>query len=280
MKIELIPSALGVVPGPSAAQAESAAHPPRAPRAPHSPAFAQYLTSILVGNGICLDAGSIGFHADLALQRSIRHVFISHSHIDHTASLPMLLDNVFGVHPEGVHVYLTEEVETALRQDLFNDRTWPDFIRISSEGPKPLLTLHRIEPDVPVTLEGITITPISVDHVVPTVGFIVDDGESAIVVATDTGPSQTLWDAANALPHLKAVLLEASFPEQLSWLADVAKHLTPRLFAEEIKKLAGAPTLFALHLKATHRDEIIAELEGEGVERLVIMEPGKSYLIE
>jgi ribonuclease BN (tRNA processing enzyme) len=259
MRIELIPSAVG-----STALGGSTG-------------LAQFLTSIRIGDSICLDAGSIGYHADLDLQRSVRHVFLSHSHIDHTASLPMLLDNVFGVHPEGVHIYLTKEVETALREDLFNDRTWPDFIRISEEGPQPLLTLHRIEPDLPVVVEGITITPISVDHVVPTVGFVVDDGNSAIVVATDTGPSQTLWDVANAIPHLKAVLLEASFPEELSWLADVAKHLTPRLFAEEIGKLAGDPTLFALHLKATHRDEIIAELERAGVDRLVIMEPGTPY---
>ena len=258
MKIELLPSAIAAhTAGPAG--------------------VSQFLTSIRVGDSICLDAGAIGFHADLAVQRATRHVFLSHSHIDHTASLAMLLDNVFGVHPEGVNVYLTEEVETALREDLFNDRTWPDFIRISDEGPQRLLTLHRIEAGVPIEVDGVKITPIEVDHVVPTVGFVVDDGKSALVVATDTGPSESLWAAANALPHLKAVLLEASFPEQLSWLADVAKHLTPQLFAEEIAKLNGDPTLYALHLKATHREEIIEELERAGVDDLVIMEPGKAY---
>ena len=108
-------------------------------------------------------------------------------------------------------------------------------------------------------------------------GFIVDDGKSAIVVATDTGPSDRLWAAANAVDHLKAVFLEVSFPEQLEWLADAAQHLTPQRFAEEVRKLDGDPDLFALHLKATHRDEIIAELEKVGIDRLQIMEPGHVY---
>jgi phosphoribosyl 1,2-cyclic phosphodiesterase len=82
MKVELVPSAVG---GGTAAASAS---------------VSQYLTSIRINDSICLDAGSIGFHADLEVQRAIRHLFLSHSHIDHIASLPMLLDNVFGEHPE------------------------------------------------------------------------------------------------------------------------------------------------------------------------------------
>ncbi len=239
----------------------------------------QFLTSICVNDTVCLDAGSIGFHNEIDLQKKIRHVFISHSHIDHTASLPTLLDNVFGVHPEGVLVYASAEVETALREDMFNDRTWPDFFRISDEGPQRLLTLKRLEPNSPVHVDGLTVTPISVDHVVPTVAFIVDDGTSAAVIATDTGPCESLWTHANALPHLKAVFLEASFPEELSWLADAAKHLTPKLFSEEIKKLKGHPQIFALHIKATHRSQIIAELDEAGLDQIIVMEPDKVYEI-
>jgi len=254
MRVELLPSTLGARDAP-----------------------AQFLTSILIGDRICLDAGSIGFHPDLGLQRRVRHVFISHSHLDHTASLPLLLDNTFGVDPAGIHVHASEAVERALREDIFNDRTWPDFLRISEEGPQRLLTLHRLVPGSPVEVEGVRITPVTVAHVVPTVGFIVDDGRSAIAVATDTGPSEALWEAANRIPHLAAVLLEVSFPEQLGWLATAAQHLTPRLFAGEIAKLRGDPEIYALHLKATHRDEIVAELAREGIDRLHILEAGRGY---
>jgi ribonuclease BN (tRNA processing enzyme) len=254
MKVELLPSTLGSRDAPS-----------------------QFLTSILIGDRICLDAGSVGFHPDLELQRRVRHVFISHSHLDHTASLPLLLDNVFGAHPEGVHVHASEAAEQALREDIFNNRTWPDFLRISDEGPQRLITLHRLVPGKTVEVEGVRVTPVTVAHVVPTVGFIVDDGRSAIAVATDTGPSDALWEAANRLPHLKAVLLEVSFPEQLGWLATVAQHLTPRLFAAEVAKLRGDPAIYALHLKATHRVEIIEELAREGIDRLQILEAGRVY---
>lgn len=254
MKVELLPSTLGARDAPS-----------------------QFLTSIRVGDHVCLDAGSVGFHPDLDLQRSIRHVFISHSHLDHIASLPLLVDNVFGTHPEGVHVHATEPVEDALRKDIFNDRTWPDFLRISDAGPKRLLTLHRLVPGRTVEVEGLRVTPVPVEHVVPTVGFVVDDGKSAIAVATDTAPSEALWEVANRSRHLKAVLLEVSFPEQLGWLAEAAQHLTPRLFAAEIAKLRGSPEIYALHLKATHREEIIAELSRAGIERLHILEAGRVY---
>jgi len=239
----------------------------------------QFLTSIRVNDSVCLDAGSIGFHAEISVQKQIRHVFISHSHIDHTASLPILLDNVFGAHPEGVAIYASAEVELALREDMFNDRTWPDFFRISDESPKQLLTFHRLLPNSPVQVEGLKITPISVDHVVPTFAFIIDDGITAAVVATDTGPCESLWPHANAIPHLNAVFLEASFPEELSWLAGTTKHLTPTLFSKEIKKLTGDPQIFALHLKATHRREIIAQLDKAGVDQIIIMEPDKIYEI-
>lgn len=258
MRVELMPSAFGTSGEPGSDEA-------------------QFLTSILVNDSICLDAGSIGFQHDLAVQRSVEHVFISHSHTDHTASLPMLLDNVFGVHPEGVHVHASKEVESALREDLFNDRTWPDFIRISEEGPQRLLTLHRLVPEKPVEIDGVRITPVPVDHIVPTVGYVVDDGESAIVIATDTGPSDRLWEIANAIPHLRAVFLEVSFPEELTWLADAAKHLTPKLFAEEVAKLTGSPELFVLHLKPTHREDILRQLGEHGIAKLHAMESGRGY---
>jgi ribonuclease BN (tRNA processing enzyme) len=259
MKVELVPSAVG---GGTAAASAS---------------VSQYLTSIRINDSICLDAGSIGFHADLEVQRAIRHLFLSHSHIDHIASLPMLLDNVFGEHPEGVCVHAGAETEAALREDIFNDRTWPDFIRISEQGPVRLLDLQRLEAGRPVEIDGVQVTPIPVEHIVPTFGFLVDDGRSAVLIATDTAPCAALREAANAVPHLKAVVLEASFPEKLLWLADASMHLTPRLFAEEIAQFAGDPTFFAVHLKATHRDEIIRELDDAGVGDVVVMEAGHSY---
>ena len=50
---------------------------------------------MLVDNDVLIDAGTgIG---DLALEEidPIRHVFLTHAHLDHIAGLPMLADSVF-----------------------------------------------------------------------------------------------------------------------------------------------------------------------------------------
>ena len=52
-------------------------------------------SAMLVDNDVLIDAGTgIG---DLALEDidSIRHVFLTHAHLDHVAGLPMLADRVF-----------------------------------------------------------------------------------------------------------------------------------------------------------------------------------------
>ena len=91
----------------------------------------QYLTSFLVNEEVVIDAGSIGFFAHPEVQAKVEHIFITHSHIDHVASLPLFLENAFRDRRECVTVYGSDAVLESLQQDLFNDRVWPDFIRIS-----------------------------------------------------------------------------------------------------------------------------------------------------
>ena len=83
---------------------------------------------------------------------------------------------------------------------MFNNRTWPDFVALS-EGEYRLLRLEALEPDRPIEVAGLKITPIPVDHVVPTLGFLVEDGRSAVVIASDTGPTDLLWRRASEAPR-------------------------------------------------------------------------------
>ena len=94
----------------------------------------QFSTSYLINDCVAIDAGSVGFYRSAEAQGRIRHVFLSHSHIDHTASLPVFLENVFDGQGEGVIVHGSQAVLDSLQQDIFNDRTWPDFIRILRRG--------------------------------------------------------------------------------------------------------------------------------------------------
>ena len=55
----------------------------------------QFLVSFIVNDVIAMDGGSIGFLSDLRRQQKLKHVFITHEHLDHIASLPIFLENVY-----------------------------------------------------------------------------------------------------------------------------------------------------------------------------------------
>jgi ribonuclease BN (tRNA processing enzyme) len=236
----------------------------------------QYLTSFLIDDNLAIDAGCLGFFRTPREQARIKHILISHSHMDHIASLPLFLEKTFG-EPPVVTVYGSEWVLNCLQRDLFNDRIWPDFIRLSRKEAAFLKTAV-LTPLVPVKLDCLTITPVPVDHVVPTLGFLVEDATTAVAILGDTGPTEEIWHLANALPNLKAVFLEATFPNAMAGLAAQAKHHTPRSFGEEMRKLRLPVPVFACHIKAPFREQVLKELHELGLPNLMIAEAERPYL--
>lgn len=238
--------------------------------------LSQYLTSFLVNDHVAIDAGSLGFYRNPAEQAAVRHVFLSHSHLDHWASLPTFLVNVVGMGNGPVHLYASEDVLTCLREDVFNTRVWPNFLTMTHEG-RPFVVPHTIGGGQAMTVEGLRITPVPVNHTVPTLGFILEDATSAIVIASDTAATTEIWQRANATANLKAIFLEATVPDELARLADVAKHLTPATFVSEMDKVTRPATFLAVHLSARARDQVIAELIAHGRSNLEIAQFGKTY---
>jgi glyoxylase-like metal-dependent hydrolase (beta-lactamase superfamily II) len=55
----------------------------------------QFLVSFLVNDEVAIDAGSLGLLADLRRQQRVKHVFITHEHLDHIATLPVFLEVSF-----------------------------------------------------------------------------------------------------------------------------------------------------------------------------------------
>ncbi len=245
---------------------------------------AQLLSSYLIDQNICIDAGSIGFHAELSQQIAVKHLFITHSHSDHVASLPTFLDAHFGVDGDfdvPVTIYGTETTIASLRQDMLNDRHWPDFIRICEESGRDLVRLHVIEEGVAVQVEGITITAIPVDHIVETVAYIIEDDQSACAIVTDTGPTDQIWNRCHQVKGLTTVVLECAFPERLRWLADASKHLTPSTFKADRAKAPDPDHLrfLAVHLKANQYNEIVEELAALSLPGVEVMESGIDYQV-
>ncbi len=195
----------------------------------------QYLSSALLNDTIALDAGCLGLHGTPEEQARIRHILVTHSHLDHVASLPIFLENAYEGRAEGVQIYASAQTLDCLQRHLFNNQIWPDFVALSA-GDKPFLRLVPFETGQTIELNGLHITAVALDHVVPVLGFLIRDANSSIVYVTDTAPTDGVWHAANALPNLKAVFLEATFPDELSWLADVSKHLTPATLGQRSAK--------------------------------------------
>ena len=139
------------------------------------PSDQQFLVSYLINGRVAIDAGSIGLLADLKKQEQVEHVFVTHQHIDHIATLPILLENVYEPGPKSIEVLSAESVLDLLQKDLFNGRIWPDFLALSTPE-NPFLITTPLEEGQPVSRCGLAITPVSVSHAVPTLGFVVDDG--------------------------------------------------------------------------------------------------------
>lgn len=251
MKVHIVPSSVG----------ESSRH--------------QILATYLINDSVAIDAGVLGLLSPLEAQHRVRHVFLSHSHLDHLATLPIFIDNVYLPGPNCPSVWGSSQVLEALQRDFFNDRLWPDMIRLSAEE-SPFLRLETISAEQPVEIEGLRITPIELNHVVPTFGFLVEElaTSGSVLFVSDTGPTERIWEVANQTPGLKAVFLEASFPNSMRWLADKAAHLTPELFRDELIKLQRAVPIHVIHVKLAFETQVLDELRALRLPNLFVAEPG------
>lgn len=238
----------------------------------------QYLTSLLIDETVCIDAGSIGFTPDLEEQAAVQHLFLSHTHIDHLASLPIFLENVYMPIPEAVVVHASSHGIDCLRHDIFNTRVWPDFLTLGGSAA-PFCKLSEIRSEEPIECNGLRITPVDVEHGIPAFGFIVESDDSAIVVASDTAPTERIWSLANDLDNLAGVFLDASFPNDMLWLAQASHHMTPQLIGAELEKLRADVPVYAVHIKARYREQVTAELAELGQPRLRVASPGEEYVL-
>lgn len=236
----------------------------------------QILASYIVNDQIVIDAGSVGFMSPLEVQKKVEHVFLSHSHIDHLASLPIFVDNVYMPGPECPTIYGGPETLDCVQKHIFNDTLWPDMIRLSGEET-PFLKLSEISAEQTVQIGGLTITPVELTHVVPTLGFILDDGDCAVAVVSDTSPTERIWELINQNERIRGVFLEASFPNSFEWLAEKAMHLTPSLLKSELTKLQHDVPIIAIHIKIAFEPTVRAELNALELANLQIGEPGRTY---
>ena len=206
------------------------------------------MTCLLIEDSIALDAGSLSQALPIERQVGVRSIVLSHSHMDHTSALPFFIENVYGHSSGAIDIYASSATIYAIRKYLFNNATWPDFTRLPNHL-LPAVQFHELQTEVPVEIDGVRFTPIEVDHLVPTHGFLIESGGSAVLWSSDTGPTRRLWEIANRTRNLQAVCIDTSFDNALQEIADVSLHLTPQTLAEELEKLERDVPILLHHLK-------------------------------
>ena len=208
------------------------------------------LCSFAIDKKLLLDAGAVTSVLRLSAQRRISDILVTHTHLDHIKDIPFLAANLVGGQvSRPVNIISTRQIIKSIQTHLFNDALWPDFTALPSVD-SPALKFIPVEPGVDFPVDDFIVRAIPVDHAVPAVGYIVRKGRSAILYTGDTGPTERIWEEANGLEDLKAVIVEISFPNLLGAAAVDSGHLTPRTLKRELKKLhrRDIPILLA-HMK-------------------------------
>ncbi|MDR2506441.1 MAG: 3',5'-cyclic-nucleotide phosphodiesterase [Candidatus Accumulibacter sp.] len=219
-------------------------------------------TSLLVDDDILIDAGT-GV-ADLSVEELARidHVFLTHSHLDHIAMLPFLVDSVGCMRNRPLTVYALEKTLKALKKHIFNWKIWPDFAEISLQE-MPAMQYHQVETGEKIMLGQRAITALPAAHTVPAIGYLLDSGKKSLAFTGDTGPNEALWPVLNGVANLRYLLIETTFSSKEKQRAALSKHLCPETLAGELKRLERKDSIeiHVCHFKPAQAETLMDEIQ-------------------
>ena len=236
--------------------------------------------AFLLDDFLLLDAGTVSLSLDREAQCKISHIFLTHAHFDHIKAIPFLLDNMVS---SGQGCQLTilsgKEVIDDLRKNIFNNRIWPDFAALPSPD-HPVIRYHEVSPGRPVAVRGYTIFTTTVSHSVPAYGYLIENATKVAAVYTgDTGPTEKIWKLMGE-HRVKVLIVEVSFPDEMTEFALATRHLTPSLLAVEMQKMSVLPErLYITHLKPFHQETIRAQLARLGHPGIIVLEDGMEITV-
>jgi ribonuclease BN (tRNA processing enzyme) len=237
----------------------------------------QRLTCYLIDDLVALDAGSIAIALSDEQHNTVRDIIITHPHMDHIASLPIYIDDLFGFLKTPIRIHATEEVIQLLERDVFNWTVYPRFSELRNEHG-PVMKYVPFRTGVEFNVAHLKVTAVDVNHIVPTVGMVVSDGKTTVAFSSDTAETEDFWTLVNRTPRLDALLIEASFPNSLAKLAEDSRHFTPESLGRELQKLKHhGLDILTVHLKPAYRETVISELKALAIPQLDVMEAGRVY---
>ena len=239
----------------------------------------QYSSSALINDSLLLDVGTGAQQLSLARMLKIDDVLLTHSHLDHMAMLFFLMDCQIGRKNRSLQVHCLKETAVALRRFFFNDHIWPDFENIKVDGV-PIMEFNYLTPYQRQTINGCDITPLPVQHTVPTVGYCLHgDGEDFVFISDILDADDDCWEYLNNLKRFRRMTIEISFPDEMEKVAKDSFHLTPKMLERLLKKIPSGVEVFFCHAKPQVYGEVLQQVEARFVGRVKPLQRGMVFYI-
>ncbi len=218
-------------------------------------------TSFLIDRDVLLDAGTGVGDLTLDEMRGIEHVLLTHSHLDHVAALPLMIDSIASGLTRPVQVHALAGTIAALKTHVFNDVIWPDFTRIPSEQA-PFVQFRELRIGEILHLGGKHIEVLPAVHTVPAVGYAVTGGGGCWVFTGDTERNPAFWRRLNEL-NVAALVIETAFSNREKELAQRSLHLSPHVLANELDHIDSNKNfpIYIMHTKPAETDLIMSEIQ-------------------
>ena len=218
-------------------------------------------TSFLIDGELLLDAGTGVGDLTLEEMRQVDSVLLTHSHLDHVAALPLMVDSVASQRQQPLKVYALAGTIAALKTHLFNDVIWPDFTRIPSPH-EPFIRFHEISIGQMLQFGDKQVEVLPAVHTVPAAGFAVRSGRGCWVFSGDTERNPAFWQRLKQL-QVDMLVIETAFSNREQELAQRSLHLSPATLAEELNGIAKGQRfpIYITHTKPAETEMIMAEIQ-------------------
>lgn len=234
-------------------------------------------TCYQVDDDILIDAGSGAGDLSLAQAIAIDNVFLTHSHLDHCAFLPMLADAAGSFRETPLTVYALPETIAILKEHMLNYQLWPDYT-VMPTPERPYVRLRPIRLSETVELGGRRFTALPACHSVPCVAYRIDSGTASWVYSADTTFCEDFWRALNRIDNLKYLLIENTFRNDNTSGALRAGHITAKLLAQGLQLLERPVELFIVHMEAGYEEVTMREvLQAAGEFKPKVLQRGHHF---
>lgn len=219
-----------------------------------------HTTAFLINDSLLLDAGTVTEALDDERLKDIKHVLISHTHIDHLKGLFSLVDELVMMGNYSFELISTADILASITDNLFNDLIWPDFTAIPSER-KAIMKFREIESDKQSFVGGFSVQPVPVSHTVACVGYIIKEDSTGFMYTADTGLTERFWELAREESGIEFIIADVSFPNRLEKLAMKSGHMTLSMLIHCLERFRlGHMKVFITHMKPTYLKEILSDL--------------------